>query len=901
MRIDAIDILLVEDNPGDARLIKEILKDGGLVEERFSLVENLAMALVEIQTHAFDIILLDLNLPDAKNLEALDRVIEVSNNKIPVIVITGLDDEDVGIAAIDCGADDYLLKGEITLVQLSRSIRYAIKRAKMMQLVKLERDRSQIYLDTVNTIIVALDTEGKITIINRKGCRILGYEEAELIGRFWFSTCLPQPQGMEEMYPFFQKIMAGDLTKEYFENPIITRSGEVRHVAWHNSLLHDDQGKIIGGLSAGDDITERKRTEEALRESNELFSIFMAHSPIYSFIKEVSPTEGRVLQASENYQQMIGIAGSSMIGKTMSELFPAGFAAKIIADDWAVVSENKVLTRDEELNGLSYTTIKLPIHHRDKTLLAGFTIDITERKKAEEALRESQECLDFVLKGSQLGFWDWNLETNVVKRNERWAEMLGYTLDEIESTVRNWLDFIHPDDRAIAYQSINDHLEGRTPMHKIEYRMLTKDGQIRWIFDQAQIVKRDVHERPLRMSGTHTDITGHKQAEEEKAILQAQFAQAQKMESVGRLAGGVAHDFNNMLSVILGYAQMALDATELSDPRHEHLQEILIAGVRSANITRQLLAFARKQTIIPQVLDLNETVESMLKMLRRLIGEDINLRWQPASIWPVKIDPSQVDQLLANICVNARDAISGVGKIIIETGTALLNEAYCAEHPGSRPGEYVQLSLSDNGCGIDRETLSQIFEPFFTTKEMGKGTGLGLATVYGIVKQNNGFVQVYSEPGRGTIFKIYLPRHYEEGVQVEEQQEKAIKPGLGETVLVVEDEASILKLTARMLKNLGYTVLTANTPAMAIQLASEHTAVIHLLITDVVMPEMNGRDLSEELLTIHPGLKRLFMSGYTTSAIASQGVLEAGLNFIQKPFSVRDLATKVHAILAEEL
>ncbi|MDP3480288.1 MAG: ATP-binding protein, partial [Desulfoprunum sp.] len=374
--------------------------------------------------------------------------------------------------------------------------------------------------------------------------------------------------------------------------------------------------------------------------------------------------------------------------------------------------------------------------------------------------------------------------------------------------------------------------------------------------------------------------------------------QAQKMESIGRLAGGVAHDFNNMLSVILGYSQMVLERTDPASSMYGDLQEIHSAGVRSANITRQLLAFARQQTIAPQVLDLNETVESMLKMLRRLIGEDINLIWQPVAVWPVKVDPSQIDQILANICVNARDAISGVGKITIETATTTFDAAFCSEHTDFTPGEFVLLGISDNGCGMDKEILDNLFEPFFTTKEVGKGTGLGLATVYGIVKQNNGFINVYSEPGKGTTFRVYLPRHSEQGSASEKQREEVIQRGRGETVFIVEDEPSILKLTAKMLVGLGYVVVTAGSPMEAVTLAKERRAPIDLLITDVIMPEMNGRDLADALISISPDLKCLFMSGYTASVIATQGVLEEGVHFIQKPFSARGLAAKVREVLA---
>jgi len=387
------------------------------------------------------------------------------------------------------------------------------------------------------------------------------------------------------------------------------------------------------------------------------------------------------------------------------------------------------------------------------------------------------------------------------------------------------------------------------------------------------------------------DISEHRKLED-------QLIQAQKMESVGRLAGGVAHDYNNMLSVIVGYSELALEKLDPADKLYEDLSEIHKAAVRSTDITRQLLAFARKQTIAPVALDLNEAVEGMLKMLRRLIGEDIDLAWLPeTSVWPVKMDPSQVDQLLANLCVNARDAIDGVGKITIETGLATFDAAFCSDHPGFIPGEYVLLALSDDGCGMDRDTMAKIFEPFFTTKAVGQGTGLGLATVYGIVKQNNGFINVYSEPGKGTTFKIYLARHSDLPLEAPRESPPGVPVGHGEIILVVEDEASILKLAQRILAGLGYRVLTAEIPSQALRLVEEHQQQINLLITDIVLPEMNGKELSCRLLELCPELKTLFMSGYTANIIAHRGVLDKGVNFIQKPFSLESMALKVREAL----
>ncbi|MFZ3044567.1 MAG: ATP-binding protein, partial [Desulfatirhabdiaceae bacterium] len=395
------------------------------------------------------------------------------------------------------------------------------------------------------------------------------------------------------------------------------------------------------------------------------------------------------------------------------------------------------------------------------------------------------------------------------------------------------------------------------------------------------------------------DITDRKTAEKEKLELEAQLRQAQKMEAIGRLAGGVAHDFNNMLSIILGNSEIIMDDMSQTSPFLSNLQEIHKAAERSTNLTRQLLAFARRQTIEPKILNLNQVVADMLKMLQRLIGEDITLAWLPASeLWTVKIDPSQVDQILANLCVNARDAIRGVGKVTIETGNIIVNSDYCRDHAGFIPGSFVMIAVSDNGSGMDQETLANLFEPFYTTKDIGQGSGLGLATVYGIVKQNNGFINVYTEPGDGSTFKIYLPVHAQPVVIQQKEDLQKTTPKGNETILVVEDETAILKMTRMMLERLGYTVLTALTPNEAIRIVEESGLnAIHLLMTDVVMPEMNGQDLSKRILGLSPNMKCLFMSGYTANVIAHHGVLDEGVQFINKPFSRQDLSIKVREAL----
>ena len=517
--------------------------------------------------------------------------------------------------------------------------------------------------------------------------------------------------------------------------------------------------------------------------------------------------------------------------------------------------------------------------------------EIEKRILIEDALKNARRLHAETEQIGKVGGWEFDTET----LEQTWTEEV-FRIHEVDftykPTVTEGINFYTPKSRPIIEQAVQRAIEYGEPFD-VELEIVTAKGNIRAVHAIGKVDKE--HHKIL---GFFQDITDHKQTEVEKAKLEAQLLQAQKMESVGRLAGGVAHDFNNMLTVILGHAQLGLMHLDRNHPLFNGLTEISKTAERSADLTRQLLAFARKQTIAPKVLNLNDTVSGMLKMLQRLIGEDINLNWHPApNLWPVKMDPSQIDQILANLCVNARDSIANIGKITIETVNIIVDDAYCAHHPGFSVGEYVRLTVSDDGCGMAEETLTHIFEPFFTTKGLGEGTGLGLATVYGIVKQNNGFLNVYSEPGLGTTFTVCLPRHAGEVdlTKAETVVGYAIR-GM-ETILLVEDDPAILDVTSIILRGLGYSVLAANSTSEAIRLASEHFNKIHLLITDVIMPDMNGRDLANKLQHLNSQLKCLYMSGYTADVIANHGVLDDGVHFIQKPFSLHDLATKVREVL----
>jgi len=523
---------------------------------------------------------------------------------------------------------------------------------------------------------------------------------------------------------------------------------------------------------------------------------------------------------------------------------------------------------------------------RDVTVKA----DVTERERADEALRSSEARYRSLFAGARDGIALVSPDGVLVDANEAFARMHGYAVEELRGRPLRTLDT--PAIAPLVPERVRRVLAGE--MLSFETEHLHRSGHAFAIEVTASTVVIDG--RPCVLA-FHRDISDRKRAEAEKARLEAQLHQAQKLESVGRLAGGVAHDFNNMLAVILANTEVAMEQVDPALPLLADLEEIQQAALRSADLTRQLLAFARKQTILPKVLDLNETVTGMMKMLQRLIGENITLCWRPAAkLWSVNVDPGQVDQILANLCVNARDAISSVGTLTLATGTRTFLESDRARCAEAVPGDYVWLAVTDDGCGMTEETVTHVFEPFFTTKAVGEGTGLGLATVFGIVKQNDGFIDVRSQPGAGSTFTIYLPRHTGAAELASDGAPLPVARG-SETILLVEDEAAVLRATARMLEAMGYRVLRARTPGEARRLAGERSAEIHLLITDLVMPEMNGLDLANELSSACPGMKHLLMSGYTAEVIAKNGVLDGAVRFLQKPFSRRGLAATVREAL----
>ena len=614
----------------------------------------------------------------------------------------------------------------------------------------------------------------------------------------------------------------------------ISWQGEIRWFETFKNPVFDNQGLVIGTTGYSHDITERKKFDQELKNSVSLLEASLESTADGILIVG---KQRKLARWNQKFSQLWEIPNEILSSRDDDKIIdyilgklvdPEQFITKV--SELYEQPEHSSFDQIEFLDGRIFERHSQPQRIGDAIVGRVWSFrDVTERKQAEKALRESEERYRhlfnisndavFVHLGPSGGIPGRFIEVNKVA-----CERLGYVREELLQMSPIEIDA--PDTLAevprIMEQLIQHGQAGWEGIH------LTKDGRR----IPVEITNRlfEYHGTQMILSSAR-DITERKQAEEEQEKLQSQLNQAQKMESVGRLAGGIAHDFNNMLGVILGHVEMAMDEINNDHPLFHDLREIHNAAQRSADITRQLLAFARKQTIAPKVIDLNRSVEGILKMLQRLIGEDVALIWKPGyKLWTVKVDSSQLDQILANLCVNARDAISDVGTITIETSNFVFDEEYCKRDVCFVAGDYVMLALSDTGCGMDNTVLKHIFEPFYTTKDISKGTGLGLATVYGIVKQNNGFINVYSEPGRGTTFKIYLPRHRSNMDHAgTEATSKPVKGG-HETVLLVEDEPSILKMTSIMLQRLGYSVTAVGTPGEAIQVVENSNDKIHLLI-----------------------------------------------------------------------
>ncbi|MEA5113008.1 MAG: response regulator [Geobacteraceae bacterium] len=522
---------------------------------------------------------------------------------------------------------------------------------------------------------------------------------------------------------------------------------------------------------------------------------------------------------------------------------------------------------------------------------------LEEARSAERNLRESENRLNLVMEGSNDGFWDWSLISGEIRLSSRWADFLGYTPDELERLFSDGKVLVHRNDQGEVMKLIADHLQGSAPQYTAEYRMMTRAGEWKWLLDRGKVVEWDSQGRPLRITGTTSDVTNRKLAEEEKQHLENQLHHSQKMEAIGQLAGGVAHEFNNIMTAIIGYAHLLVMKTEEESQLRHFASQILTSAERAAGLTKSLLTFSRKQIANLHQVNVNDTIEKIGSLLSRLIREDVEFKtelcYEPLNILA---DDGQVEQVLMNLVTNARDALPHGGGVTISTGTAFLDAEFIGGFGYGTPGSYARISVQDTGLGMDESTVEKIFEPFFTTKEPGKGTGLGLAIVYGIIKQLNGYVTVDSIPGKGTDFTIYFPLISAEGQKSERVSLPLLKTGK-ETILIAEDDDDVRRLDRELLEECGYTVIEAANGRQALDLFLKHRDKIDMVIFDVIMPKMNGREVFEEISRIQPDIKVLFISGYTGDILNANCGIDKEFDFLSKPLPPEELLTRVREIL----
>jgi PAS domain S-box-containing protein len=765
-----------------------------------------------------------------------------------------------------------------------RSIELQAQHDEAAEKLRATTDQLAAIVQASPAAIYSFDTEGHVLTWNQGAERIFGWSASEAIGRF---APMVSPDRVAEHRALRRRILDG----ESFSNFEVERVRKDQSPVWvsiSTAPVRDRHGTTIGVMAVALDITAHRAAEAALAESEERFRALFENAPLGIYR---STPDGRILMANPALLRMLG--QSSFEELAARNLETAGFTSRHPRSEFTARME-----QDGEVSGLETEWVR-----RDGSVIIvresakarrgddgriqyyeGIAEDITERRGIEEALRQSQERYRDLVENLDDVVFSTDAEGRFTYVSPA-VRKFGYTPAEFLG--RPFRDFVHADDLSAVAQSFARILAGAA--EAIEFRVYDKQGSIRHIRSSSRIVLENG--RPVGLYGMLIDLTNQRRVEEQLRL-------SQRMESIGRLAGGVAHDFNNLLTVISNYAELASGKLHPGDPLGRYLEEILKAGDRAANLTRQLLAFSRKQVLEPVVLNLNEAIVNIEKMLRRLIGEDIELVTALAgNLGNVKADPGQIEQVIMNLAINVRDAMPRGGRLTIETANVDLDDEYAGRHVAVTPGAYVVLSVSDDGCGMDDAVKARIFEPFFTTKETGKGTGLGLATVYGIVKQSGGNIWVYSEPGRGTTFKLYFPRELSAVEAYSWTVKKAVRARGDETILVVEDDNSVRYLAKEILEMSGYHVMAVANGGEALLTCERYEGAIRLVLTDVIMPQMSGRELGERLAVIHPEIKILFMSGYTDNAIVHHGVLDAGVNFIGKPFNAAGLTLKVREVL----
>jgi two-component system, cell cycle sensor histidine kinase and response regulator CckA len=876
-------VLLLNHDAEDAERYVLLLRHGGY-DVTSDLATNAQDFRMRLRTGSYDVVLADYGLPDLTAIDAL-AVVREEGLDIPLILVTARLGDERAVEYVKAGVADLVNKDNLLRLPLVivRALDERRAREEHMRSANLIRKLS-LALDQSPASVIITDASGVIEYVNRRFEHVSGYSATEAIGSN--PRLLKSGETSPAVYrQLWQTIKSGQVWRSEMVNR--KKSGEEYWDLVSISPIADGSGVVTHFLATQEDITERRRSEATFREREERFQQLAENIEEVFFVMD--PQYRETLYISPAYERIWGRSCQSLYENPRSFMEPVApedqdRLLRYVATVQQGVDPGEIEFRVVHLNDQTRWVLAraVPIRNDrgDVYRISGVALDITDRRRGQEALAASEERFRSLAEASFDAIHI--TEGGIVREvNQGFLQMFGYSLDEVIG--RPVLDFVAEESRDAVRQRLTRGIDGR-----FEAMGQRKDGQK--LFLEATGKYHEVGGRLERVTALR-DLT-------EKRMLEEQFRQAQKMEAVGRLAGGVAHDFNNLLTVITSYASILVRDMSESDPRHDDLEQILKASSDAASLTRQLLAFSRQQVIAPRLVILEDVVLGTRKMLRRLIGEDVELiSTLSETPSPVLIDPGQLEQVIMNLAVNARDAMPHGGRLTIETSATEFDQAYAHTHWPATPGRFAMLAVSDTGVGMDEETRAKVFEPFFTTKELGKGTGLGLATVYGIVKQSGGFIWVYSEPGRGATFKIYLPLTDEVARPSGPHAEPTQPPSGTETVLLVEDAPGVRAAVRHALEGYGYLVIDAPTPGAALGIVSKRREPIHLLLTDVVMPGMSGRQLAERVIAEWPELRVLYMSGYTNDVAVRHGLLGPGLAYLQKPFAPDALAFKVREVL----
>jgi two-component system cell cycle sensor histidine kinase/response regulator CckA len=888
-----IRVLIAEDSENDALLIVRALKRAGYdpIFERIESPHSMKTALTE---QTWDLVLSDHTMPQFDSIAAL-RVLQESGLDIPFIIVSGKIGEEMAVAAMKAGASDYILKDNLArlvpaIERELREVKVRWERRRAEEALRRSEQKFKELSELLPQTVFEIDEKGRLTFANRYAFEIFGYTEDDF-GKGLSVLQMIAPEDREKARKNIERILRGEKTDEN-EYALQRKDGSTFFGIISSSSVAGEKG-VTGLRGVITDITNRKKYEEALKESERKFQRLFDEAPVgyHEF-----DSQGRITRVNKTELELLGFTIDEMLGQPVWKFIAEEEIASQAALDklTGIMPPGKGFERSyRRKDGTTFPALIEDRLFRDPegriTGIRSTIQDITERKRTEDALRESEETLRVFLNANLDTALLIDAQGTVLIGNESLSKKLGKHSKEI---IGSCLYHLLPEAIGRQRKSYFDEVIRTGEPVCFEDTRLGRDFETFAypVFDREGTV--------IKVAILGFDITGRKQTEEQMAMLQEQFRQAQKMEAIGRLAGGIAHDFNNLLTVITGYSQISLQDLKQEDPLRGNIEEIRDAAKLAATLTRQLLAFSRRQVMEMKVIDINRLLKDTEKMLDRILGEDVELiSFLAEDLGMVKTDSGQIEQVIMNLAVNARDAMPNGGKLTIETANVELDEAYTRAHVAVTPGHYVMLSVSDTGAGMTPEIRDRVFEPFFTTKGMGKGTGLGLSTVYGIVKQSGGNIWVYSEPGQGSAFKIYLPKV---AASPENPDEKVVEGNLpigSETILVVEDEREVLKLAVRILRKQGYVVLEAGQGDEAFLVCKQHQGPIHLMVTDVVMPGMGGHELAKRMEPLYPNMRVLYMSGYTDNAIVHHGILDEGMNYLQKPFSVEGLARKVREVI----